>query len=114
MAVPTVDTLRVLPPDSPEYSVRRKAQIRDLWKMARPGSDIATFRRDLTDRLMAEMSRPTPRIENPDFVTHSLGKLRNTDGIPDRTKAILDSTGGGSSGGSVLVRQDLKFGAAQA
>src|SRR5438105_3887462 len=53
-------------------------------------------------------SNPEVPTDDTGVQTRMLGELRGAAYTPDFLKAILDSTGGGTSGGSVMIRQDLE------
>jgi hypothetical protein len=55
-------------------------------------------------------SQPAPdgTKEMSQRVMGELATMAATKQLPDRVKSILDSTGGGTAGGSALVRQDLE------
>ena len=50
----------------------------------------------------------TPKDQNDNIWRRMNADMHSAAYIPDSMKAILDSTGGGTSGGSVMIRQDLE------
>lgn len=88
-------------PKNPEYRAKRRSIIdRELKGMSN---------QQLDESFLFAASQPAPentkemsRRVMTDLVSSFNGQM------PEKLKSILDTTGGGSSGGSVLIRQDLE------
>jgi len=98
-----VETLTSSVSFNPKDAQYRKKRQRLIYNEYLPMST-----NQLRDALLYQASQPRP--ENVGDVTKEvIGGILDT-GIGEQLtrKSILDSTGGGTSGGSVLVRQDLE------
>lgn len=88
-----------LHPHDPQFRIKRRTLIeKDLLTMSE---------RQLEEQLLYTAGQRAPREETRDLTKRVLGEMYNSP-IPMEVKSILDSTGGGTSGGSVLIRQDLE------
>lgn len=61
----------------------------------------------VNEAMLYAASQPAPE-GTKEMSRRILGELHGMEEQPRRLKNILDSTGGGSTGGSVLIRQDLE------
>jgi hypothetical protein len=90
----------VMSPRDPAYLFKREKQLAELYKMSE---------RQLIAQLRYLEQAPANRDPNNAMTKAFVGELMNDPYVPQTLKAgILDSTGGGTSGGSVLIRQDLE------
>lgn len=101
MVSPIADTLH---PRDPQYQLKRSSLVSEYLRTMTPI--------EIEQNLVYQASQPVPkekRAEQQELTRSVLGDILST-GIGDQLvrKSILDSTGGGTSGGSVLVRQDLE------
>lgn len=94
-----------LHPHDPQYIAKRTKQVNTLLR------ELTT--KQINDYLInAAHTPPTKdeREEQRELTKRVLGEMLAIEGMERalHTKSILDSTGGGTSGGSVLIRQDLE------
>lgn len=90
----------VMSPRDPAYLFKREKQLAQLLTMSE---------RQLIAQLRYLEQSPANRDPNNAMTKAFVGELMNDPYVPQTLKTgILDSTGGGTSGGSVLIRQDLE------
>ena len=93
-----------LNPKDPQYQLKRRKQVDEFLKMT-PQQIERNF------LYMASQPQSKEQREEQGVLTKRvIGDILNVPGLGDQLerKSILDSTGGGTSGGSVLIRQDLE------
>jgi hypothetical protein len=101
MVTAITDTLH---PRDPQYQLKRSSLVNEYLRTMTP--------LEIEQNLIHMASQPVTRekrTEQQELTKNVLGDILST-GIGGELvrKSILDSTGGGTSGGSVLVRQDLE------
>lgn len=90
---------QVMHPHDQRYQVARRKMLDTQAYL----SDI-----QLDRQIQYLMSTPPPNDANENVWRKMNAELRTAPYVPEAVKAILDSTGGGTSGGSVMIRQDLE------
>jgi hypothetical protein len=96
----TLDSFtQVMHPHDHQYVLKRRQMLDAQAHL----SEIALDR-----QIQYLMSSPAPAEQNENVWKRLNADLRTMPFVPDSAKAILDSTGGGTSGGSVMIRQDLE------
>lgn len=91
----------VLSPHDRQYVENRR-------KMLDAHSNLSSIQLDRqVQYLMNSAERPSDASGS--ITENVMHELRGASYIPERLKAILDSSGGGTSGGSVMIRQDLEI-----
>ncbi len=88
-------------PSDRDYVRNRRKMLEATWNLNKMQLDRQV--QYLRDAPVADAPR-----DDSGLGRKMLAELRSASYIPDHLKAILDSTGGGSSGGSVMIRQDLE------
>ncbi len=90
-------------PSDPRYQDERRERVQTLLRMKE---------HDLLQKYAATAHAARPTDASGDLHRRLVGGLFEGDltqhFAPTLRKAILDSTGGGTSGGSVFIRQDLE------
>ncbi len=89
-------------PSDPQYMIKRQRQLKEL-------SSLSTAQ--LKRMVNSMLTNPLPeeaKEQNTQVAKQFVGQLHDGALHPALRRSILDSTGGGTSGGSVMIRQDLE------
>lgn len=89
-------------PSDPQYAIKRQRQLKELSSLSTP-----QLKRMVQSMLMNPMPEEA-KEQNTQVAKSFVSQLHDGAMHPALRRSILDSTGGGTSGGSVMIRQDLE------
>lgn len=92
-------------PHDPQWQQKRKSfMVKELWR-----EDVSE--QEINEMFLYRAHHPVEKADREqqiELTRRVFGEMYADSKVPRKVKSILDSTGGGTSGGSVLVRQDLE------